>query len=79
MDSHRIQLPQNTPLSSIADRPWWSPRVPPRAPLPGTTGNRAKDCGMCHTQIYAEWKTSTHAAAWRDPQFQQEMHKDPNV
>lgn len=34
---------------------------------------------MCHTQIYAEWKTSTHAAAWRDPQFQQELHKDPDV
>ena len=68
-----------TPLQSVADRPWWSPRVPTGATLPGSTGLTARDCGMCHAEIYAEWQTSTHAAAWIDPQFQVELAKDPPV
>ncbi|MEZ4459759.1 MAG: multiheme c-type cytochrome [bacterium] len=37
---------------------------------------RAETCGQCHTEIYAEWKISTHARAWEDDaQFMEELHK----
>lgn len=37
---------------------------------------RSETCGACHTEIYAEWKISTHARAWLDDdQFQAELHK----
>lgn len=75
----RIQDLATTPLASLVDRPWWGPRVPSHAPLPGTTGSTAAACGSCHAEIYAEWRTSTHAAAWVDPQFQRELRKDPQV
>ena len=39
----------------------------------------AKSCGGCHSEIYAEWSVSTHAAAWWDPQFQQEIGKSDNT
>ncbi len=36
----------------------------------------AKSCGACHTEIYKEWKVSTHARAWEDDsQFMAELHK----
>ncbi len=38
----------------------------------------AKSCGTCHAEIYAEWSVSTHALAWRDPQFQAEITKSGN-
>jgi hypothetical protein len=37
---------------------------------------RAKDCGVCHVSHYNEWKRSTHAQAWKDPQFQAELKKE---
>ena len=58
---------------------WQLPRTPVIEPFPGTTGISAASCGQCHAEIYAEWKTSTHAHAWVDPQFQAELHKDPEV
>jgi hypothetical protein len=59
---------------------WESPQTPNIDPSEwGLTGIQASDCGVCHTDIYAEWKLSTHAAAWVDPQFQGELHKDPDV
>jgi hypothetical protein len=37
---------------------------------------RAETCGACHTEIYNEWKISTHARAWEDDaQFMEELHK----
>ena len=57
-----------------------SPHTPNiRAKDWGLDGLRAEDCGRCHTSIYEEWRQSTHAAAWLDPQFQAELHKDPEV
>ncbi len=47
----------------------------PPAPL---TDLRAASCGACHVEIYDEWRRSTHALAWIDPQFQQEIQKSPN-
>jgi hypothetical protein len=60
--------------------PWEAPQTPAiNASDWGLTGLKASDCGVCHTEIYAEWSLSTHAAAWVDPQFQAELHKDPEV
>ena len=42
----------------------------------GLAGIRASDCGVCHKAIYAEWRTSTHAKALVDLQFQFEWAKD---
>jgi hypothetical protein len=42
----------------------------------GITDLKASSCGACHTEIYEEWRISTHARAWADdPQFQAELHK----
>lgn len=40
---------------------------------------RANDCGSCHSEVAAEWSTSAHAHAWRDPQFQAEWKKDKEL
>jgi len=59
---------------------WWAPAVPVIDPNSmGLSGLTAKDCGDCHEAIYDEWRRSTHAAAWVDPQFQAELSKDPAV
>ena len=46
-------------------------------PVPaGLPDLRAATCGVCHTEIYAEWRISTHARAWMDDaQFQAELAK----
>lgn len=67
------------PATHTPTAEWMSPRVPLTEPFPGTAGLSAKSCGACHPDIYAEWQTSTHAHAWVDPQFQAELHKDPEV
>jgi hypothetical protein len=36
----------------------------------------AGECGSCHTDIYAEWKTSIHSQAWTDPYFQADWRFD---
>ena len=65
--------------SSGSTPSWLSPVVPSVDAHPGTAGGSAAACGTCHTEIYAEWKVSTHAHAWTDPQFQAELKKDPEV
>jgi hypothetical protein len=49
----------------------------PYTPVPqGLPDLRASTCGACHAEIYAEWKISTHARAWRDDlQFLAELEK----
>lgn len=42
----------------------------------GLTSLSAASCGSCHRDHYEEWKTSTHAVAWQDPQFQKELQKE---
>ncbi|MCB9764149.1 MAG: hypothetical protein H6739_30540 [Alphaproteobacteria bacterium] len=42
-------------------------------------GVKAADCGVCHQALYEEWRTSVHAHAWTDRQFQGELAKDPEV
>lgn len=71
--------PAERPAAPTPNGPWIRPSVPPDARIEGISGMRAADCAPCHAEIVAEWRTSTHAAAWRDPQFQQELAKDPGV
>lgn len=56
-------------------RPWVHV-VPQLKPVMGIDGVKASDCGKCHTEIYKEWKTSTHSQALHDLQFQSELAKD---
>lgn len=44
----------------------------------GLASLSAEVCGACHPDIYAEWKLSTHAAAWIDEQYQVEIAKSGN-
>jgi hypothetical protein len=45
----------------------------------GIPGIRAEDCGVCHREIYEEWKTSIHAQAYVDPFFQAYWKKDKHI
>ncbi len=45
----------------------------------GLDSLRAESCGTCHQEIYDEWKTSIHAAAYLDPFFQAYWKKDGKV
>jgi len=42
----------------------------------GLTSLKAETCGTCHQAIYAEWRTTMHAAAYTDPFFQAYWRKD---
>jgi hypothetical protein len=44
----------------------------------GLSSLSAGSCGECHTEIYQEWRVSTHAQAWTDRQFQSEIAKSGN-
>ncbi|MCO4780837.1 MAG: hypothetical protein KC646_00830 [Candidatus Cloacimonetes bacterium] len=44
----------------------------------GLTGVKAKDCSVCHKEIYDEWSQTTHAHALSDLQFQAEISKKDN-
>ncbi len=77
-------IPKSLPLWAVAivllgGAPWETPRVPTVKSIPGVGGLSAQSCGACHQEIYREWKSSSHAWAWRDAQFQGELHKDPAV
>ncbi len=44
--------------------------------IEGLPNLEASTCGQCHTEIYREWKISTHRRAWMDDaQFQAELEK----
>ncbi|MCP9448693.1 MAG: cytochrome c family protein [Nitrospira sp.] len=45
----------------------------------GLTGLKAESCGVCHPDIYNEWKTSIHAQAYDDPFFQAYWTKDKRI
>ncbi len=45
----------------------------------GLTSLRAESCGSCHKEIYAEWKTSIHSQAYRDPFFHAYWTKDKHT
>ncbi|MCB0686757.1 MAG: hypothetical protein KDC53_09530, partial [Saprospiraceae bacterium] len=47
----------------------WERAIPCQETPAGLVSIRAFDCGICHREIYEEWKLSTHAHAWTDLQF----------
>lgn len=44
----------------------------------GDVSSAASSCGGCHTEVYAEWGQTTHAAALTDVQFLAELAKPDN-
>lgn len=59
-----------------ASQPRYLQPVPYAATPVGLPALSAAACGVCHTEIYAEWRVSTHARAWLDDaQFQEELAK----
>ncbi|MFP4596905.1 MAG: multiheme c-type cytochrome [Persicimonas sp.] len=57
-------------------RPYFQRPKPPTEVPAGLPDMRAETCGACHTEIYEEWKLSTHRRAWLDDaQFQAELAK----
>lgn len=63
------------PVDEVFSQAPWSKPLPHLPPLLGVGEVRAENCGKCHVEIYAEWKTSTHANALSDLQFQSELSK----
>lgn len=62
------------PVEPLADN--WEKAVPYQKTPMGLISIKAKDCGICHQEIYKEWQLSTHAHAWTDLQFQAELKKE---
>jgi hypothetical protein len=55
-------------------------RAVPLQPVPaGIPSLRARDCGVCHAEIYEEWRGSMHAQAYVDPLFQAYWRKDGHI
>lgn len=63
------------PIDSVFPGKIWSKTIPQLPKLDGVGEPRAENCGKCHTEIYKEWQTSTHAHALSDLQFQAELSK----
>ncbi len=63
------------PLESVFPGKVWSKTIPQLPKLDGVGEPRAENCGKCHTEIYKEWQSSTHAHALSDLQFQAELSK----
>ncbi|MFN3323062.1 MAG: multiheme c-type cytochrome [Bryobacteraceae bacterium] len=57
---------------------WWENPLPYQEVPKGLRSLRASECGVCHQEIYREWKLSTHAHALADLQFQEEIKKSPS-
>jgi hypothetical protein len=62
--------------SFSATRPRYLRALPATAIPKGLPDLRAETCGLCHQEIYAEWRISTHARAYLDDaQFLAELEK----
>ena len=61
-----------------AGRPRYERPLGVGGPVEGLADLSAATCGTCHRAIYEEWRVSTHAHAWVDPQFQAEITKSGN-
>ncbi len=62
---------QSTPFSNNWEKAIVNQKIPQ-----GLNSLSSKECGSCHKDHYKEWKTSTHAMAWKDVQFQAEIAKE---
>jgi hypothetical protein len=63
-------------LDTVALSKHWEKAIPNQTVPEGMRNIRAEECGLCHTEIYKEWKQSIHSIALQDPQFQAEFKKD---
>jgi nitrate/TMAO reductase-like tetraheme cytochrome c subunit len=69
-----FNLLNNNPTENFSNP--WEKAIPHQAIPKGLTSLSSKECGLCHTSHYNEWKNSTHAMAWKDVQFQAEIAKE---
>ena len=58
---------------------WWENPLPYQAIPQGLGSLSAAQCGVCHQQIYQEWKASAHANALSDRQYRAEMTREPEA
>ncbi|TGK77956.1 cytochrome C554 and C-prime [Leptospira montravelensis] len=63
------------PIEQVFPSKIWAKPIENLPNLKGVGAPTAKNCGGCHTEIYEEWKRSTHANALSDIQFQSELAK----
>lgn len=63
------------PIEQVFPGKIWAKPIENLPNLKGVGAPTAKNCGGCHTEIYEEWKRSTHANALSDIQFQSELAK----
>lgn len=74
--AHKSQKAQVVPLNKYFTKvQTFAFIIPHLKPLKAVGVPRASACRTCHTEIYDEWKRSTHAAALRDLQYQAELSK----
>lgn len=57
----------------------WEHAIPAQKTPNGLSTIRASECGKCHVAVYEEWRSTAHALALRDPQFQAEWKKDEHL
>ena len=53
--------------------------IPSQVAPTGVESLSAEACGVCHREIYDEWKTSIHSQAYDDPFFQAYWRKDKHI
>jgi nitrate/TMAO reductase-like tetraheme cytochrome c subunit len=54
----------------------WEVAIPQQEIPEGLNSLSSIECGSCHLAQFEEWQNSTHALAWKDPQFQAEIAKE---
>lgn len=54
----------------------WEVAISQQAIPAGLSSLSSQECGSCHASHFEEWQSSTHAMAWKDPQFQAEIAKE---
>jgi nitrate/TMAO reductase-like tetraheme cytochrome c subunit len=69
-----LNLLSSDPVTGFTNK--WEVAVPQQEIPEGLISLSSKECGSCHESHYDEWQNSTHAMAWKDPQFQAEMAKE---
>ncbi|EOQ87270.1 cytochrome c554 and C-prime [Leptospira yanagawae serovar Saopaulo str. Sao Paulo = ATCC 700523] len=70
-----FQDQREVPLEEVFPGKIWVRPIENLPDLKGVGAPTAKNCGNCHSEIYEEWKLSTHANALSDIQFQSELAK----
>lgn len=66
-----ISLPLLTALGALPGHPGSEPAESLAwLVAQGQGPDAATTCGMCHTEIFAEWKDRAHGKAWTDPIYQ---------